>query len=472
MSRGNGAGPSDELRARQQTDELEQKIPRSRPPHQGRRGRRASAPPVTYTTGFSQGSHGDFTGFSGFHRDSTGIARKRAMPVDPASEGGKDPTTEPGRRSRGKLAGSSERSSQAPTTLSPNSAAPLPRDGAQAEPPGAVVTAAGQLASKLARQVLKRTDVEPYMRPLFFVRRLQLLPGALPLGPIPFAEAMGIFMNDCGEDCPPTRALVLTIDLWNQVHTPGGLDAFDRACLEAVERPVTLRSPLAECGPELAQLVSIAFWLQVFVGDGAILLPQKRLGEEVGCSQPWVSHLLGVLKHFGILQVLTAGRYADSVAAEYRMDLASPHVVAPPVKKPGARSPAKVRPAALARAWNRYGTQLQKVVVMDESRCALARKRLRERPIAEWVEIIKRINVSPYCRGENDRGWVACIDFILRDTMTGIRVLEGFYDKRVPRPTPGDDGPQYRPGTPIPGRRDRRPAPPAAAPAENGRPEA
>jgi len=52
---------------------------------------------------------------------------------------------------------------------------------------------------------------------------------------------------------------------------------------------------------------------------------------------------------------------------------------------------------------------------------------------AEWVtalpEALAEIAASPFCRGENDRGWRANVDWFLKpDTLT--KILEGTYDDR------------------------------------------
>lgn len=60
-------------------------------------------------------------------------------------------------------------------------------------------------------------------------------------------------------------------------------------------------------------------------------------------------------------------------------------------------------------------------------RWAAAKARLEEKPDREyWTNVIDRIARSEFCRGKNDRGWVASIDFLLRPK-THIAVMEGQY---------------------------------------------
>lgn len=91
----------------------------------------------------------------------------------------------------------------------------------------------------------------------------------------------------------------------------------------------------------------------------------------------------------------------------------------------------------------------------DQQRAA---KRVRERPMDGpdgWRAVLERIARSPFCRGENDRGWVAGPDFLLRQA-TARKALEGAYDgaSRERRRPPG--------GIPL------EAAPPPELPPEDG----
>jgi hypothetical protein len=56
--------------------------------------------------------------------------------------------------------------------------------------------------------------------------------------------------------------------------------------------------------------------------------------------------------------------------------------------------------------------------------------RLAERPLTEWREVFRRINSSSFCRGANDRGWVASFDWVVGSADVAVKVLEGKYDNR------------------------------------------
>jgi hypothetical protein len=84
-------------------------------------------------------------------------------------------------------------------------------------------------------------------------------------------------------------------------------------------------------------------------------------------------------------------------------------------------------PHDLVALWNGEAPHLPAVRELTRQRGRTAGARLREHPLTYWREVIRRLDASPFCRGENDRGWRATFDFLLRPT-TGARALEGAYD--------------------------------------------
>jgi hypothetical protein len=90
-------------------------------------------------------------------------------------------------------------------------------------------------------------------------------------------------------------------------------------------------------------------------------------------------------------------------------------------------------PADLRALWNAEADpRLPRWRELTPKRSQQAAARLREHPLAEWRIILGRINGSPFCLGQNDRGWKADVEFFLRPD-TATRVLEGKYD-----PKPGE----------------------------------
>lgn len=97
---------------------------------------------------------------------------------------------------------------------------------------------------------------------------------------------------------------------------------------------------------------------------------------------------------------------------------------------------------ALRDAWNEHAPQLPRCVELNAARRRHGAARLQERPIAEWVPIIRRMNASAFCRGEaeHSRGWRADFDFLLQPG-TAAKVLEGKYDDRTPAHDPDAPSP-------------------------------
>jgi hypothetical protein len=90
-------------------------------------------------------------------------------------------------------------------------------------------------------------------------------------------------------------------------------------------------------------------------------------------------------------------------------------------------------PASLVDAWNTATTPpIPRCQGLSAKRTIAAKARLSERPLADWVAIIGRIEASAFCRGANDRGWVASFDWLMQPDVA-LKVLEGKYDNR-PKP--------------------------------------
>lgn len=124
-------------------------------------------------------------------------------------------------------------------------------------------------------------------------------------------------------------------------------------------------------------------------------------------------------------------------------------VVAPSPEKP------KERPEDLQALWNAEAhPNLPRWKEMTDKRRRQSTTRLRERPLSEWREIIRRINGSAFLRGEQGT-WRASPDWLLQPD-AAVKVLEGKYESAsssdVPRlgprpvavaaPTPNPDKPR------------------------------
>lgn len=86
---------------------------------------------------------------------------------------------------------------------------------------------------------------------------------------------------------------------------------------------------------------------------------------------------------------------------------------------------------AFVTLWNQTITApLPQCRGLSDKRKAHIRARLSERPFGEWLALFQRVNDTPFLRGENDRGWVASLDWLVSSPDNALKVLEGKYDHR------------------------------------------
>lgn len=89
----------------------------------------------------------------------------------------------------------------------------------------------------------------------------------------------------------------------------------------------------------------------------------------------------------------------------------------------------------LATTWNDLtSAPLSKCVGISKKRSGWLKARMAERSLDEWRTVISRIERSSFCRGQNDRGWVASFDWLIGSADTALKVLEGKYDDRTAAP--------------------------------------
>lgn len=100
------------------------------------------------------------------------------------------------------------------------------------------------------------------------------------------------------------------------------------------------------------------------------------------------------------------------------------------VRKKEGKGKSAVALPRLAELWNSHRGGLPEVRGCSGTRRKYADSRWKEKPDPQyWTDIIARILRSPFCTGDNDRGWVADFDFLIRPE-TQHKVLEGKYDAR------------------------------------------
>jgi hypothetical protein len=87
---------------------------------------------------------------------------------------------------------------------------------------------------------------------------------------------------------------------------------------------------------------------------------------------------------------------------------------------------------AFAALWNEETTgPIPRCRDLTPKRRKQVRARLKERDVSDWRPVMARIQGSAFCRGENDRGWVATFDWLVGSPDVAVKVLEGKYDDRA-----------------------------------------
>lgn len=85
----------------------------------------------------------------------------------------------------------------------------------------------------------------------------------------------------------------------------------------------------------------------------------------------------------------------------------------------------------LSLAWNRICTSLPKCTKITDKRKTHAKARLKEYTMAEWEDVFTKIESNLFLCGNNDRGWKATFDWIIRSPDNVVGVLEGKYDRQA-----------------------------------------
>lgn len=101
----------------------------------------------------------------------------------------------------------------------------------------------------------------------------------------------------------------------------------------------------------------------------------------------------------------------------------------------GGEAAVAAMPDVLRDLWNAGCGTLPQCIELGTERRRHAQQRLKDRPLEQWVSVVARIRESAFCNGQNDRGWRATFDWLIRPD-TAAKVLEGKYDsaKRVQQP--------------------------------------
>lgn len=90
----------------------------------------------------------------------------------------------------------------------------------------------------------------------------------------------------------------------------------------------------------------------------------------------------------------------------------------------------ETKSSSLIDVWNIHCGTLSKARATNADRNRRIKERLKEASIAEWIQVIEKIALSPFCNGSNKTGWRADFDWFLKPE-TRLKVLEGRYDARA-----------------------------------------
>lgn len=88
---------------------------------------------------------------------------------------------------------------------------------------------------------------------------------------------------------------------------------------------------------------------------------------------------------------------------------------------------------AVIDAWRAMAdrTGLPQIKLWTDARSTQLKARIAQVGTASMLEAIAKVEASDHCRGQNNRGWVATIDFLLQPSSL-VKTLEGNYDNRRP----------------------------------------
>lgn len=105
-----------------------------------------------------------------------------------------------------------------------------------------------------------------------------------------------------------------------------------------------------------------------------------------------------------------------------------PDGISPPISVSGKPEKPSLKPEHVVEAWNDMASRcdLPKAKLTPERRRKLGTF-IRRHPIEDITEAIGAVERSRFCRGENDRGWRANIDFLLQPS-SFTKLTEGTYD--------------------------------------------
>ena len=195
----------------------------------------------------------------------------------------------------------------------------------------------------------------------------------------------------------------------------------------------------------------------VDLGPGQFIFGRHSAAKELKCAGSTIQYRLGILKrlemvvihpvtHYSVVNIVNWASYqeeVEDVRQPTRHPLRHPSVTDKNYKKRSTSPPAKDAGGveAFFDLWNSEAKFLPKAMELTEARKRKIRARLRERSLDEWTEVFRRMNASPFLRGESGGSFRADLEWIIANEGNALKVIEGKYDGREKQLTPKGAGP-------------------------------
>jgi len=185
--------------------------------------------------------------------------------------------------------------------------------------------------------------------------------------------------------------------------------------------------------------------LVVSFGDRGLTMSNSDLAKTFHVSRRTIIKTIGKLRRAGLIVEAGNGMHRLNAGSELRAladsELKALGVVNSDVqgsepafthKEEGKKSSAETAEFAIFEAHWKSKPNLPQIRQMTNTRRKKLAARMREPLFAEnWQAIIDKLAASSFATGNNDRGWKADLDWLLKNSDNYSKVLEGKYDNRL-----------------------------------------
>ena len=91
----------------------------------------------------------------------------------------------------------------------------------------------------------------------------------------------------------------------------------------------------------------------------------------------------------------------------------------------------KISTSPFFESFKKLCPSLPEPKALSKQRKLKIKQRLRDRDLAAWQDVFRRMESSAFLKGGNDRGWKASFDWIIANEDNALKVLEGKYDNQT-----------------------------------------